>query len=196
MLSASKCNKPCSAMRKSLAVLSLPALLLLAACDDGSERIAELEGNLEAERARIVELEKASGEVETVRGELEALTTERDGLTGERDTIVAERDTVVAERDELRTRLEAAEARVKEIEAGVADRLDAGAISAPLAVVFTKLREADQGLREIRLSFEENDERLGTTGAMRRALRDAGREIEKIATTAKIDLEKAMADNN
>lgn len=113
-------------------LLLVPALMLplaLAACDDGSERITELEGTLESERARVVELETRVGELDTLRTErdnliqerdaliverdtavgerdtftpqIETLTTERDALTAERDTLVAERDALVTERDTI-----------------------------------------------------------------------------------------------
>ena len=108
-------------------LLFVPALMLplaLAACDDGSERIAELEGTLQTERTRISTLEGQVGEIETLRTERDALVKERDELivardtavgerdqftpqietlTTERDTLATERDTLVTERDALTT---------------------------------------------------------------------------------------------
>ena len=101
-------------------LLLVPALMLplaLAACDDGSERIAELEGTLQTERTRISTLEGQVGEIETLRTERDALVKERDELivardtaVGERDqftpqieTLTTERDTLVTERDALTT---------------------------------------------------------------------------------------------
>lgn len=201
-------------------LLLVPALMLplaLAACDDGSERIAELEGTLQTERTRIADLETRVAEVDTLRTErdalvkerdelvvardtavgerdnftpqVETLTTERDALTTERDALTTERDELVAERDRLRGELETIQARVVELEQGAEGAFDTSVLREPMQAILVKLRETQTGLEELESRYgTEEGLREAVTG-LRTRIGETGRDIRTIVERAKIELE-------
>ena len=175
-----------------LAALALP--LALTACDDGSERISELEGNLQSEQSRIAALE----------GELRAEKTRAENFERQ----VAEIETLRTSNAELTTRAETAEARVTELEAAPAaapatapteapgaatpaaePAFDAARLGGPLNALVTNLREMDDGLTTIRRAARGNSEVIEALDGLRGNMREAGRQIEAISSDAKVELQ-------
>ena len=197
-------------------LLLVPALMLplaLAACDDGSERIAELEGNLQAERTKITTLEGQVGELDTLRTERDALIKERDELivardtaagerdqftpqietlTTERDALVKERDEIVAERDRLRGELETVQARVVELEQAsteAGEAFDTATLREPMQAILVKLRETQAGLEELETRYGSEEGVRDAVTELRRRIGDTGADIRTIVERAKIELE-------
>lgn len=168
-----------------LAAVALP--LALTACDDGSERISELEGSLKTEQGRIAALE----------GELRAEKTRAENFERQ----VAEIETLRTTNTELTTRAETAEARVKELEvaptaepaadAATTDEpaFDAARLGGPLNALVANLREMDNGLTAIRRASRGNEDVINTLNTLRANMREAGRQIEAISSDAKVELE-------
>ena len=194
-------------------LLLVPALMLplaLAACDDGSERIAELEGNLQTERTRVTELEGQVGELDTLRTERDALVKERDELlvardtavgerdgfapqvetlTTERDTLTAERDELIAERDRLRGELETIQARVVELEEGAGNAFDTATLREPMQAILVKLRETQTGLEELETRYGDTEGLRDAVAGLRTRIGDTGQDIRTIVERARIELE-------
>ncbi len=114
------------AMRTALLrprVLALP--LALAACDDGSQRIGELERELETQRTSLessqAETTTFRADLETARGELDAARGEIGAASNDRDAARADLDATRADLEGTRTELEAANARIGDLEGELKD---------------------------------------------------------------------------
>ena len=189
-------------MNKSLLALALAAPLALSACDDGAEEIAALNTRLEAERARIVELETQANRVTELEGQVARLP-ELEEQVASVETLTAERDQLRTDFETANTELETMRARVAELEAAPAaapvatadaPAFDAAQFQEPLSVSFVKLRDADRELRTLRRQFNDNPEVLQALGSVRSRLSEAGREIGRVAESAKIDLSQSVGD--
>ncbi|MFC7138880.1 hypothetical protein ACFQMA_03395 [Halosimplex aquaticum] len=101
-----------------------------------SDRVADLEAELEEREAEIERLEADLAAAETerddLRAELESVRSERDDLRSrldplesERDQLEAERDDLAGEVDELEAEVERLESQLQEIEAEFGDAVDA-----------------------------------------------------------------------
>jgi len=94
-----------------------------------SERVAELEAELEERDAEIERLESelaaAESEREDLRRELETVRDERDALQSERDVLQSERDELAAELDEREAELQRVRGELNELEAELGGASDA-----------------------------------------------------------------------
>ena len=194
-------------------LLLVPALMLplaLAACDDGSERITELEGTLNTERAKVVDLEQRVAEIDTLRTERDNLVKERDELivardtalgesgnfTQERETLTKERDELVAERDRMRGELETVQARVVELEeaaktavADAGDAFDTTTLQEPMQAILIKLRDTQEGLERLETEYSTDDKIREAVANLRTRIGETGRDIRTVVERAKIELE-------
>ena len=107
------------------------------------------------------------------------------------ETRAATVDALQAENAKLKADLELARG---EVETASASAFDVKTIEEPISVAFVRLRETDRELRDLRRRFNDDPDTLQALGALRTKLRDTGRELGRVAESAKIDLATTVGD--
>ena len=107
------------------------------------------------------------------------------------ETRTATFDALQAENAQLKTDLELARKESADL---TANAFDPKTIEEPLSVMFVRMREIDRELRDVRRRFADDPDTLQALGGIRTKLSEAGREIGRVAESAKIDLATTVGD--
>ena len=150
--------------RSTLIPFALLLPLALTGCDDGSERIGELERQIEEQRAVVLSREADMG---SVRTELEGAQTQ---LTA------------------AQTELQKAQARILELES--ADKgIDAQTLRDPLNAIVTRLREHEVALQDLGSAAGDPDQVSAIAERMQTGIDAIAQELRTIAQAAGVEAE-------
>lgn len=177
-----------SAMRKALLLPLVVALpLALTACDDGSERIGELERELETQRTT---LESSQTEVTTFREDLEAARAEVEEASGQLNAARADLDATRADLETARGSLDVANARIVELEAAAGEHAAAAiALAGPMKALATRAEQQDAALTELETLVSYNASASAAVAVLRSNVQKLGEDIQAAAAAAQVELD-------